>query len=195
MEDAISSSRQLLGAFGLRLSHLARTFDAFNYSVTEFGFGEKIPASWQVAHRLSRHMQPLIQLHIDLTPLYGDFTAIIQSTLEHLSFPASPASSSATPTSKTLRTVEHSIRHIVQESRFHMDAMFSICNSDTASSLNSPDIPPDLDSCFSEWFCYFMCIDDDLHDLSRLLDDMFSIAANVSDVIPCVDASHNRTEG
>lgn len=195
MEDAISSSRQLLGAFGLRLSHLARTFDAFNYSVTEFGFGEKIPASLQVAHRLSCHMEPLIQFHIKLTPLYGDFTAIVQSTLEHLSFPTSPASPSATPASKTLRTVEHSIRHIVQESRFHMDAMFSICTSDTASSMNSPGVPPKLDSCFSNWFSYFLCIDDDLHDLSRLLDNMFSIAANISDVIPCVHASHTRTEG
>lgn len=35
MEDAISSTRQLLSGFGLRLSHLTRTFDAFRYSMAE----------------------------------------------------------------------------------------------------------------------------------------------------------------
>ena len=105
MEDAISSTHQLLNAFGLQLSHLARTFDTFKYSMTEFGFGEKIPASLQVARRLNSHMQPLIQLIIELCPLYGDFTAIVQSTLEFLlipSFPASPPLSNLTPTSQML---------------------------------------------------------------------------------------------
>jgi len=39
-----------------------------------------------------------------------------------------------------------------------------------------------------------MRIDDDLRDLSRLLDKLFSIAANISDGIPCVHATYNHTQ-
>ncbi|KAF8549208.1 hypothetical protein OG21DRAFT_1525961 [Imleria badia] len=191
MEDAITSTRQLLGAFGLRSSHLARTFDAFKYSATEFGFEEKVPVSWLVARQLSCHMQSLVQLIIDLSPLCGDFTTIIQSSLEHLSFPSipsSPMSPNPIPTSQMLRTLEHSIRHILQESRLQMNAMFSICASDMASAMKSPDISPDLDSRYSNWLCYLMSIDDDVYDLSRLLDHMFSIAAKIPDAMPYPDS-------
>ena len=187
-EDVITSTRQLLCVFGLRLSHLARTFDAFQYSVTVSGFDEKIPACWQVVHRLSRHMQPLVQLIIELSPLFGDFTGIIQLTLDHLSFPPSLPPSTPTPTSQTLRTLEYAIRHILQQSRLHINAMFSI--SDTASEMKLPEISPRVDSCYSDWLSYFMCIDDDLNDLSRLLNNMFSIAANISETIPYVPATH-----
>lgn len=188
-EDVISSTRQLFGAFGLRLSHLARTFDAFQHTLKLSGFEEKNPTCWQLVHRLNRHMQPLVQLIIELSPLLADFTAIIQSTLDDLSTLTSPPStalSTPTPVSQTLRTLEYSIRHILQQSRLHVNAMFSICTSDTASGMKLPDIPSDLDSRYCDWLRYFMCIDDDLHDLSRLLNDMFSSTANIADTVPCV---------
>ena len=197
MEDAISSTRQLLDAFGLWLSHLACMFNTFKYSPTEFGFGEKIPASLQVTHRLNSHMQPLIQLIIELCPLYRDFTAIVQSTLEFLlipSFPASPPLSNLTPMSQTLQTLKYSICHILQQSRLHMNTMFSISTLDTASAMKLPNIPFDLDSCYSNWLCYFMCINNNLRDLSQLLDKMFSIAANISDGISYIHATHNHTQ-
>lgn len=132
-------------------------------------------------------MQALVQLAIDLSPIHKKFTSTVQSMFLHISIPLSQTSFDATPASQTLRTLEYAIRHILRQSRFHIDAMLSTCSSDVTMELQ--EFAPILESRYTEWLCYLMCINDDIHDLSRLLDTMFSITANISDEIPYVCAT------
>lgn len=181
LEYAISSMNLLLGPFGLRMSHLARTFDTFRFTITELGFGDKIPASKQVLRRLDSHMRALVELAIDLPPLCRQFTEILQSNLQELAFPLSQATSSSTPVSQTLRILDHSMCHNLEKCRFNINAMILICCSEDASSWK--DIVEDL---YYNWLSYLMTIDDDAHDLRRLLHVMQSVAANIPDGIPYV---------
>ncbi|KAF8549207.1 hypothetical protein OG21DRAFT_1488727 [Imleria badia] len=190
MEDASSSAHRLLDRFAIHLSRLFLYFSTLerqSYFLCKVRFScyDFLPV-WKLALVLCPHMDNILNLTVDLSPLFHELTCITNSTLADSS-PPTPSStvSSVTPNCKTLESLAFSILHVLRRIRHHFDAVVSLTTPLVVSVVGSSSIDQIIASFFSGWLDHAMSVSDSLCDLIQATETVASTAQDVSNLTFC----------
>lgn len=200
MEHAISLAHRLLDHFAIRLSRLFLYFGGLEFHrlslcKSRFGWYDLLPV-WKLVLALCPHMDEILVLTVDLSPLFNEFSGIMKSTMGDLSSPLSTpssTSSSVTPGCKTLQSLQNSILHVLRQIRHHFDSVISLSRPPAISVSSSSSIDQTIALFFSTWLDHVTSVFDDLSDLIQAMDTVFSAAQDVSSATLYVHATHATT--
>jgi len=182
----------------MRLSRLFLYFgdlERHSYSLCKSRFAcyDLLPL-WKLALALSPHMDGLLILTVDLSPLFYQFSGIIKSALGDLSSP--PSSPSSTSSSlildlKMLQSLECSILDYLQRIRHHFDAVISLIRPLAVPMLGSTSTDHSISLVVSDCLDHAMSVFDDLHALIRATDTLFSTAQDVPNTVMYIHEMHS----
>lgn len=195
LEDAFSSSHRSLTRFGIGLGRILRRFGVFNISIESsrtlpYASFDDSPLS-RIALVIYSHFDQIVSLLIHLDSSLHDFSRIVRSAFNHLSFSHTVSASSGYSQAGVLRSLDFSIIRELRRIQGHATAVLSLSLPDISGSHYAQDVHQHIGLQWDAFYGILLDLQEDFNRLFKSIEHLLPLARELIDRCTSVAAPLN----